>query len=71
MRRAITTKSGYRTNIDRYSVLLDGKKSLSTWGVTKARAWAHERTRERAGLWGYKGSIELLNEYTGEITRIQ
>ena len=66
--KQITTKNGYKTHIDRYSVYRGGKCMLTVWGKTKAKstAWNYARTLFNP----HSERIEIVNQFTGEITKL-
>lgn len=68
MRKEIKTKSGYKTNIDRYGVYRGGKCMLTIWGKTKARNAAMNYARTLFNPTSEK--IEIINHFTGEITKV-
>ena len=67
--KQITTKSGYKTNIDRYIVLRNGRRHTTVWGKTKAQQAA--KAISSTLFLQNNDKIEILNENTGEILRFQ
>ena len=68
MRKQIKTKSGFKTHIDSYAIHVNGRKMQSVWGITKARNMARQWAPT---LFGYQNNkVEIINEYTGEISKI-
>lgn len=68
MRKQITTKSGYRTNIDQYEIIVNGRIQKVVWGKTKARQYAKPYTIDLFNPTNNK--VEIVNSYTGEVTRL-
>lgn len=69
MRKQVTTKSGYKTHIDRYAVLRNGRRWQTVWGKTKARQAAESIGRTL--FHQTQDKIEIVNEFTGECTKFQ
>lgn len=68
MRKEITTKNGYKTHIDKYDVVVNGKMHKRVWGVTKARQYAQNYT---SNLFSQQcNKVEIVNCYTGEVTKV-
>lgn len=68
MRRELTTKSGYKTHIDRYDVRVNGTIYKRVWGVTRAKQHARNYTNNLFSQQSNK--VEIVNCYTGEVTKI-
>lgn len=68
-RKSITTKSGYKTHIDKYFITRNGKRYATVWGKTKAH---NKALKICSNLFNQnKDKIEIVNEYTGEIFKMQ
>lgn len=68
MRKEIVTKSGYKTHIDQYEVIVNGKIQKIVWGITKARQYANGYANNLFSPRNNK--VEIVNCYTGEVTPI-
>lgn len=68
MRREITTKNGFKTHIDKYDVVVNGQMYKRVWGVTRARQYARNYTSDLFSQ--QTNRVEIVNCYTGEITKI-
>lgn len=67
--KSITTKSGYKTKIDRYVVLKNGKRYTTIWGKTKAYKTAKSMCNNLFEQ--NNDSIEIVNENTGACFKFQ
>lgn len=67
--KQITTKSGYKTNIDRYVVLRNGRRHTTVWGKSKAQQAA--RVIGSNLFLQNNDKIEIVNENTGECLKFQ
>lgn len=68
MRKEIITKSGYKTHIDQHEIIVNGKKQKVLWGKTKAVQYAKGYANNLFSQANKK--VEIVNCYTGEVTRL-
>lgn len=65
----INTKNGWRTNIDRWDIMVNGRHHQYIWGKTKSVLYARNMTNNL--FQQNNNKIEIVNQNTGECIRIQ